>query len=145
MNAMDRASGSGVFARDPDAILDLLEVKTPLDVYINDPQTTAWKLEFTLREFAKPQPTYMYFTYPVHTIDTENTIVQANEKPEKDKKSKSEKKIEIFDDYVLSCEEPPTIAQISEEFGVTRPTVYSWIEKSKHVKKQDKKLIYEHE
>lgn len=143
MNAMDRASGSGVFARDPDAILDLLEVKTPLDVYINDPQTTAWKLEFTLREFAKPQPTYMYFTYPVHTIDTENTIVQANEKPEKDKKSKSEKKIEIFDDYVLSCEEPPTIAQISEEFGVTRPTVYSWIEKSKHVKKQDKKLIYE--
>lgn len=143
MNAMDRASGSGVFARDPDAILDLLKVKTPLDVYINDPQTTAWKLEFTLREFAKPQPTYMYFTYPVHTIDTENTIVQANEKPEKDKKSKSEKKIEIFDDYVLSCEEPPTIAQISEEFGVTRPTVYSWIEKSKHVKKQDKKLIYE--
>lgn len=143
MNAMDRASGSGVFARDPDAILDLLEVKTPLDVYINDPQTTAWKLEFTLREFAKPQPTYMYFTYPVHIIDTENTIVQANEKPEKDKKSKSEKKIEIFDDYVLSCEEPPTIAQISEEFGVTRPTVYSWIEKSKHVKKQDKKLIYE--
>lgn len=143
MNAMDRASGSGVFARDPDAILDLLEVKTPLDVYINDPQTTAWKLEFTLREFAKPQPTYMYFTYPVHTIDTENTIVQENEKPEKDKKSKSEKKIEIFDDYVLSCEEPPTIAQISEEFDVTRPTVYSWIEKSKHVKKQDKKLIYE--
>lgn len=141
MNSMDRASGSGVFARDPDAILDMIEVKTPLDVYINDPQTTAWKLEFTLREFAKPQPIYMYFTYPVHTIDTDNTIVQANEKPEK--KSKGEKKIEVFEDYVLGCEEPPTITQISEEFGVTKPTVYSWIEKSSHVKKQDKKLIYE--
>lgn len=141
MNSMDRASGSGVFARDPDAILDMIEVKTPLDVYINDPQTTAWKLEFTLREFAKPQPIYMYFTYPVHMIDTDNTIVQANEKPEK--KSKGEKKIEVFEDYVLGCEEPPTITQISEEFGVTRPTVYSWIEKSRHVKKQDKKLIYE--
>lgn len=141
INAMDRASGSGVFARDPDAILDMIEVKTPLDVYINDPQTTAWKLEFTLREFAKPQPIYMYFTYPVHTIDTDNTIVQANEKPEK--KSKGEKKIEVFEDYVLGCEEPPTITQISEEFGVTKPTVYSWIEKSSHVKKQDKKLIYE--
>ena len=75
--------------------------------------------------------------------DADNNIRKANEKSEKDKKSKSEKKIEIFDDYVLSCEEPPTIAQISEEFDVTRPTVYSWIEKSKHVKKQDKKLIYE--
>lgn len=141
MNSMDRASGSGVFARDPDAILDMIEVKTPLDVYINDPQTTAWKLEFTLREFAKPQPIYMYFTYPVHMIDTDNTIVQANEKPEK--KSKGEKKIEVFEDYVLGCEEPPTITQISEEFGVTKPTVYSWIEKSSHVKKQNKKLIYE--
>ena len=76
--------------------------------------------------------------------DADNNIRKANEKSEKeDKKTKSEKKIEMFEDYVLSCEEPPTIAQISEEFDVTRPTVYSWIEKSKHVKKQDKKLIYE--
>lgn len=143
MNAMDRASGSGVFARDPDAILDLLEVKTPLDVYINDPQTTAWKLEFTLREFAKPQPTYMYFTYPVHMIDTENTIVQANEKPEKDKKSKGEKKLEEFESYVMMCgDEAPTAREAGECFGVDPRTIYRWASKSESIEVEDGKLIY---
>lgn len=144
MNAMDRASGSGVFARDPDAILDLLEVKTPLDVYINDPQTTAWKLEFTLREFAKPQPLYMYFTYPIHQMDdADNNIRKANEKSEKeDKKTKPEKKIEMFEDYVLGCEKSPTVTEAASEFGVVRNTIYAWIEKSEHVFLEDKKLIY---
>lgn len=146
MNAMDRASGSGVFARDPDAILDLLEVKVPIDVYANDPkhETTAWKLEFTLREFAKPQPLYMYFTYPIHQMDdADNSIRKANEKSEKeDKKTKSEKKIEMFEDYVLGCEKTPTVTEAASEFGVVRNTIYAWIEKSEHVFLEDKKLIY---
>lgn len=143
MNSMDRASGSGVFARDPDAILDMIEVKTPLDVYINDPQTTAWKLEFTLREFAKPQPIYMYFTYPVHMIDTENTIVQANEKPEKDKKSKGEKKLEEFESYVMMCgDEAPTAREAGECFGVDPRTIYRWASKSESIEVEDGKLIY---
>lgn len=129
--SMDRASGSGVFARDPDALLDLIELDLNDDVYkymrndaackccvdyikahnsalldelsqddvlsqsvmiefcksklgrkyyqeldglINRARehvtsVTAWRIEGTLREFAKFSPVNLYFDYPVHTVD----------------------------------------------------------------------------
>lgn len=67
--AMDRASGSGVFNRDPDAQLAV----TPLDVDEERQQqldkTTCWRVEYTLREFESPKPTNIYFRYPVHLVD----------------------------------------------------------------------------
>ena len=62
---MDRASGSGVFARDPDAQLDIIELKKPLfkevetetedgevvEIEQFDTARTAWRLEASLREF----------------------------------------------------------------------------------------------
>lgn len=131
--SMDRASGSGVFARDPDALIDLVELeltedilqtqkdkavasiyqkaiqeknlayyqqevtlddlqskqemrqhfeKALPDILIRNPyleevkravqsveQATAWRVEGTLREFAKFQPVNMWFSYPKHVID----------------------------------------------------------------------------
>ena len=65
--SMDRASGSGVFARDPDAILDLLEMPS------KDPEENekVLRLEFSLREFAAPQPFRIVFRYPLHYRVTE--------------------------------------------------------------------------
>ncbi len=127
----DRSSGSGVFSRDPDAVLDLLQLEVPertyeelfgdvvkqlcvkwLNEYVKaweekcelsdlysegkalevcqrllppelyrDMHTelrklreefykrTAWKLEATLREFAKPSDVYVWFNYPLHVSD----------------------------------------------------------------------------
>ena len=128
--SMDRASGSGVFARDPDALLDMTEL-TPTeairkqlenraacaacaaeldrrglsDVYTRDDACsrakmlelcrqqiapaqlpaldraidaacaaararTAWRIEGTLREFARFDPVNLWFDYPVHRLDT---------------------------------------------------------------------------
>lgn len=127
--SMDRASGSGVFARDPDAMLDMTEltptdaIRTQLenntvaaackkaldeaghaDVYSWDDQCsksrmqalckehlsavalrrldgeiaaaqkraagmTAWRIEGTLREFARFEPVNLWFDYPIHTLD----------------------------------------------------------------------------
>ena len=131
--SMDRASGSGVFARDPDALIDLVELEvseelltqrlnqaacevykqalqernnayyqqnvglddlsSPAqmrthfekgipDVMARAPYTdkleevrnkiqiaTAWRVEGTLREFAKFKPVNMWFSYPVHALD----------------------------------------------------------------------------
>lgn len=128
--SMDRASGSGVFARDPDAMLDMTEL-TPtdaiqkqlhdkaacaaccellnkrghsdaygpddalsrarmleisreylgaadiraLDADIASRQKradsmTAWRIEGTLREFARFDPVNLWFDYPVHKLDT---------------------------------------------------------------------------
>ena len=128
--SMDRASGSGVFARDPDAMLDMTEL-TPTDAIREQLRNrascaaakaildarghsdaygpddtmsrsrmlaiakeclplpdlrrldadieaatrralaqTAWRIEGTLREFARFDPVNLWFDYPVHKLDT---------------------------------------------------------------------------
>lgn len=65
---MDRASGSGVFARDPDALLDLSPLVVPDDEKDALDGATAWRLTATLREFKEPEPINVYFRYPVHEL-----------------------------------------------------------------------------
>ena len=136
--SMDRASGSGVFARDPDALIDLVELELTeeirkqqinsmtakiyqdainhmnrpymeqfvgLDdlqssfqmrnhferavtnvkdrVTVNDAVTaqtariensTAWRVEGTLREFAKFKARNIWFSYPTHTVDESGVL-----------------------------------------------------------------------
>jgi len=77
--AMDRASGSGVFARDPDAQLDLLEVE------LSDAQlfsfggnnVTAFRLESSLREFPNFKPINIWFEYPLHRVDKDGVLRDA--------------------------------------------------------------------
>ena len=56
--AMDRASGSGVFARDPDAQLDMIELELSDDIknFVRDGYATGWRLESSLREFPNIKP-----------------------------------------------------------------------------------------
>lgn len=77
-NAADRSSGSGVFARDPDAILDLQELKVTdiAEKYrkqVSDASETitAWEVTSTLREFAPMKPIRVWFDYPYHAPDKE--------------------------------------------------------------------------
>ena len=70
--AMDRASGSGVFARDPDAQLDIIELEMSEDILNNvrDGRATAWRLETSLREFPNITPVEFWFEYPIHRVDS---------------------------------------------------------------------------
>mgnify|MGYP000368256727 FL=1 len=71
--AMDRASGSGVFARDPDAQLDMIQLDAPEEFianYADNLSDTAWKLECSLREFKNFKPRNFWFKYPIHVLDT---------------------------------------------------------------------------
>ena len=85
--AADRASGSGVFARDPDAILDLIELEaTPpmLERYREQVpkanlNVTAWELSGTLREFPPMTNVRMWFDYPMHRLDEWNFLADAKE------------------------------------------------------------------
>lgn len=132
--AMDRASGSGVFARDPDALLDLMELE--VDDFIKEREehvlrervyrkiiegkgdtlregtdtrtmqsqvmkilgeeeylgleqsiikevdkleyASAWRLEGTLREFASFKPKNFWFKYPIHQLDQDYILDDAN-------------------------------------------------------------------
>lgn len=77
--AMDRASGSGVFARDPDAQLDMIQLELTDDLKNNlrDGNATAWRLESSLREFPNIIPVNFWFEYPIHRIDTTGELEAA--------------------------------------------------------------------
>lgn len=83
-NAMDRSSGSGVFARDPDAILDLRElnvagIEEKYKARYEDASEvlTGWELNGTLREFAPMAARRIWFDYPLHREDKENFLAAA--------------------------------------------------------------------
>jgi RecA-family ATPase len=69
--SMDRASGSGVFARDPDAQLDMIELELSDEVrnMIAETGATGWRLEGSLREFENFRPVDFWFEYPIHRVD----------------------------------------------------------------------------
>lgn len=81
-NAADRASGSGVFSRDPDAIVTLTNEGVSEDDRLawydahhatldTDAalRLTRWQVDFSVREFATPQQMHVWFDYPRHVID----------------------------------------------------------------------------
>ncbi len=74
--AMDRASGSGVFARDPDAQLDMIELELSDEVrnFVAERGATGWRLESSLREFQNITPVNFWFEYPIHRLDSSDTL-----------------------------------------------------------------------
>jgi RecA-family ATPase len=70
--SMDRASGSGVFARDADAQVDMIQLNLVEVPSRNNPEessATAWRLESSLREFRSFKPVNIWFEYPIHRLD----------------------------------------------------------------------------
>ena len=81
--SMDRASGSGVFARDADALLDMIELRIPADKIEQaraeyGDKVTAWRMDATLREFPRIEPVNLFFSYPLHELDALNILDDAN-------------------------------------------------------------------
>ena len=70
--AQDRFSGSGVFARDCDELIDI----SPLDTQGKDfteygfsASATAWRVETVIRDFAPKSAVDLVFDYPIHHVD----------------------------------------------------------------------------
>ena len=115
--AADRASGSGVFARDPDAILDLIELEaTPEMITRYKEQVpdsaenlSAWELSGTLREFPPMNNIRMWFDYPFHRLDEWNFLAEAKEGETaargvgvgKKQKTKTDWKVELQNAYEM--------------------------------------------
>ena len=205
--SIDRASGSGVFARDPDALIDLVELEIPeqlmktqvnntlvkfyedkirmlnnqyyktkigmddhysyekmkhhaeksLSGYLLDvreeakrleesvKQTTAWRVEGTLREFAKFEPVNMWFGFPVHTIDDVGVLAdievysdksrysKAKEGRQKQAKEQQKENMLEFELAVENCSfgEEPTKQMVADYLGVNVKTIERRLENSK--------------
>jgi len=75
--AMDRASGSGVFARDADAQVDMIQLNLVEVPSRNNPEessATAWRLESSLREFQSFRPVNIWFEYPIHRVENSGEL-----------------------------------------------------------------------
>lgn len=213
---MDRASGSGVFARDPDALLDMSELalsdsiikqlennavckvccqwldrfgklgeasqddmcsevvmreicrsslpQTSFDLMMKEvtaarkavQSRTAWRIDGTLREFAKFPPVNLWFDYPVHKVDTtgilrdvgdeENlpSFKKATLKRQKNNADKNEKNRIKFENAVNLCNagEAPNLKQLTEYLDMKERTVRSWIDNFGYkIDKESKKII----
>lgn len=150
--AQDRASGSGVFARDPDALIDIIEIEK------NDDEPLAYgsmidgdgvghgpafRMEFSLREFASPKPVCMWFDYPVHTVDTAGVLDGAVADGEKEsnlqRSGKRERKVTTaglitpYLDYTIRANPPRPwdkgcpISVLAERLGVTERAVRGFL------------------
>jgi RecA-family ATPase len=81
--SMDRASGSGVFARDVDALLDMTELELTDEIkeqlHCND-DARGWKIESTLRSFPKHKPFFTIYDFPLYKsdVDIEKTLSECD-------------------------------------------------------------------
>ena len=128
--AMDRASGSGVFARDPDAQLDMIRLELTEDLRNNvrDGYATAWRLESSLREFPNIQPINFWFEYPLHRVDTSGELdaayaegsPMANLSRSRKYTTPEERKASVDSAYdICSIETPVTLEAMAEYMGVS--------------------------
>ena len=141
--AVDRASGSGVFARDPDAQLDMIQLELNEEIQTNyrDNHATAWRLESSLREFPNIRPINFWFDYPIHRIDeagaldecptegsTEAGRKKAAEVNEK-KKEEANKRFRTAFDILNINGDGVTVKEMSGYLEIGRQTVYNRVEK----------------
>ena len=147
--SMDRASGSGVFARDPDALLDLLELELEnmnedklQDAPIDTNQCTAWRMEGTLREYPKFKPVDLWFEYPIHKVDTNGFLAMAQfDSPQqkganvinkRKKAAKEKKKEQLVDAFNIAAAEngfngKADIKRVAEIMEVSEMTVRRYL------------------
>lgn len=141
--SMDRASGSGVFARDPDAILDMIQIN-PRDVELSLPEgQTAWRISYTLREFMTPEPTDVIFEYPLHKIthDLEGaepmTGADSDTKRKRGRATQSNRKAERIDRLLALIENWPEVRRDDQHMYLKIDDAVEYFESDKGYSKQN--------
>ncbi len=129
-DAKDRASGSGVFARDPDAQLDMIELELEGNLKYESEAMgrTAWRLESSLREFPNIIPVNFWFEYPIHRMDASPDLTVSSAKgcsssanSEGKRLSKEQRKESLRMAYLACSIEgvPVKISDVAEYMDVT--------------------------
>lgn len=70
----DRASGASSFGRDADAILTQTRLVLDSEHLSEGHGSKASRLEFSLREFASPDPVNLWLDYPIHIMDRNDIL-----------------------------------------------------------------------
>ncbi len=138
-SSMDRASGSGVFARDPDALLDVTELELPPERQRDG--VTAWRVTGTLREFKSFDPVDIWFNYPIHTVEhfDSKEVAPHHElepwrramnarKPKEKKQKERNSRLEAAVDICSANGDTPTITTLADYLGVSKQSVRNMVD-----------------
>lgn len=112
---IDRGAGSGVFARDADAIVDISNLDPGNDAFdvVKElmKQERPMELSFVLRDFKDVEPIKVWFKFPVHYVDSANLLEncfvegswEANAGKNPNRKSEDEKR-RIVEEAFYECQ-----------------------------------------
>jgi len=128
--SMDRASGSGVFARDPDALLDLIGLKLGDEPDVPRNPCTPWRIEGTMREFPPFHPVDVWFDHPIHRLDTTGALSGAKAEGSYEKKDRAAERRKTLENAfeALSIKGRVSVMDIVEYTGKTENTIKNYIE-----------------
>lgn len=161
--AIDRGSGSGVFARDPDAIIDITAIDMggdedehnqprPLsfesEIGGDGSEVKAFQVSFCLREFPSPAPFNVIFEFPIFKRDTEG--ITANRFVEGDPRNnlkQARKSALTFDDvrdayHEISNGDGVTKDELSDYLGCSEATINKKLHNNKSSYYMDKGKLF---
>lgn len=137
-SAQDRSSGSGVFSRDPDAIMDFIELELDeefrLQYLDEDSGDSAWQVEFITREFKKPKTRKCWFKYPLHVLagNELDGKYAKGDKPEAKALHKDVRKESLMDAYEVNNTDGTgvKIEVMADYLGISTRTIRRYIEEN---------------
>jgi hypothetical protein len=114
-DAIDRPSGSTVFARDPDALCVLTRLR-------GEDVKDCFRLEWVLRDFRSPEPTVTQFDWPIHKPRPELLDRELAGAPGRPKKAHKATVAEAVATLLLQGLSP-TLKAVAAIVGVSEKTV----------------------
>lgn len=140
-SAQDRASGSGVFARDPDALMDMVELELDDDYKNNvsdySGEVLAYQVDCVAREFPKPKSRKVFFKYPLHIVDTSGRLdkfypkgdIHNAQKASPNYSTPESRKSSLDDAFnILNIDEDGvTVKELADYLGKTERTIREYV------------------
>lgn len=153
-DSQDRSSGSGVFARDVDWILDLIRIKKKKDEPIDpqNPDVKAYRASWTVRSFRTPPDQNLLFYHPVFEVDVGG--LSSDAKPDTKRRRGGDRVGEIRADAaegkrqellrVFNDNPELTLSEAASHFNVSKQTIVNYEKKlgitlKRRSKKQNQK------
>ena len=137
--AIDRGSGSGVFARDADAIIDMTQIEMR-EGEKELPGETAYAISGTLREFPAFDDFAIRFRHPIHildpTLDPSKTVGSIDGNRTKGNITQTQNKNDRFEEFVRILEmhlsNGDTVNQnnLAEEMQVSASTIRNYMKRA---------------
>jgi len=126
------------FLRDVDAMADMIELNAGLDainrafgVFGNDPDMTAWRVEFICREFKTPPPIEVWFSWPLHRIDTSGALKGCGAKvPGSLRKAEVDIILNDACERLIEGRDEFPMRELSDDMSVTDKTTKNRLEQS---------------